>query len=176
MLNKKANHRRSCDKFQYKYVFCNDGSLTYSVVKCHNCQRNVSSVATSCFSLWIFDIQYCQMSQLTKECLLTSNEFLIMPSCVYVLFFPNQIHIALSLKQGGKLPIGRKNHIMPSMAMYVRQSTFASVKFLLQLKTYLGSVMYAIFLGLKVHMLHKTYNFITSRLNQLTMKSNSDIT
>jgi len=65
---------------------------------------------------------------------------------------------------------------MPSMAMCVCKSTFASVKFLLQLKTYLGSVMYAIFLGLKVNMLHKIYNFITSRLNQSFMKFNSDIT
>jgi hypothetical protein len=69
-----------------------------------------------------------------------------------------------------------ENHIMPSMAMCVCKSTFAIVKFLLQLKTYLGSVMYDIFLGLKVNMLHKIYNLITSRLNRSFMKFNSDIT
>jgi hypothetical protein len=62
VMNKKSNHWRSRDKFQYKYVFCNYGSLTYSVVKCHNWQRNVSSLATSFYSLIIVDLWHTVLS------------------------------------------------------------------------------------------------------------------
>jgi hypothetical protein len=62
VMNKKSNHWRSWDKFQYKYVFCNYWSLTYSVVKYHNWQRNLSSLATSFYSLIIVNLWHTVLS------------------------------------------------------------------------------------------------------------------